>query len=741
MKPTPLLSLLFCLSYGALLAQPSNDECSGLVYLGEAPVCPSTDTFNNVNATVSTVFSTPSENIPTCFTGGVVDRDVWFSFTTPADGSAPDLTVRLQAVDGPHGAITQPQLAVYRGDCLLDELQELSCVTAPPGGTDLELDLLGLTPGLPYFVRVSDWSASASPNWGDFVLCVEAFVPVFQMGEDDGSEACYGTLYDSGGADGDYGNNEFHTFTICPDQFHQCIILDISSYDLEFSYDILQVYAGDTPSGLQLGSFTGSGGGVTLQSNGSCVTVVFDSDGSVSDNGFELSWTCSPDTCDIPPPISCESAVAVGSLPFFVDGISTCNAGNNYQAGPCNTDAWMATEDYVFSYVSNGGECIAVSVSGSADGTGLGIFDDCPDVAVSCLAQAGGGAGASDPAVNSVFLELPGTYYFVVDNAGGCTDFQLSAEKVACPVVFPSAALCEDALSLNGCGELPAVVSVAPGQGDPSFLVDGTNDGCWGAYPTNFTWFSFQAQADGEFGFVMQAADPNEASDIDFQVWGPVADPADLCTFAQQHQPARSSYAAGADPTGMTHIHPSTGVPVTDTCETATGDDFVSPLPVTAGSFYIVLINDWGNQIVSGAVSIDFGSTSPGVMDALPLTFTISPDTVVCPGTTVQLAAAGGEVYQWLPEAGLSCVYCPAPLATVDSSQVYRAVIHTVCQTDTLSTLVGILEAHAGPDATVCTGETFVIQGGPDFSDIVYQWTAPAGFLSCTDCPQPTVTA
>ncbi len=741
MKTASLLCLLLSMHAIRLFAQPSNDDCSGLTYLGEAPVCPLTDTFHNVGATASIVFSDPSDNIPSCFTGGTTDRDVWFSFTTPADGSAPDLTLRLQAVDGQHGGILQPQMAVYRGDCLLDELQELGCVSAQAGGTELELDLLGLTPGLPYFIRVSDWSASATPNWGDFLLCVETFVPVYVIGEDAGSTACAGTLYDSGGDDGDYGNNQYHTFTICPDEFHQCILLDIHTFDLEFSFDVLQVYAGETASGLQLGSFTGSGGGVTLQSHASCVTVLFDSDGSVTGSGFELSWTCSPDTCDIPPPVSCENAVPVGPLPFTAGGLSTCNAGNNYQAGPCNADAWMATEDYVFAYTSNGGECIAVSVTGSAEGTGLGIFDDCPDVAVACLAQAGGGAGTADPAVNAVFLEFPGTYYIVVDNAGACTDFQLAVEKVACPVVFPSAAYCEDALSLNGCGELPAVVSVAPGQGDPTFLVDGINDGCWGGFPTNFTWFSFQAQADGEFGFIMQASDPNEASDIDFQVWGPVMDPAELCSFAQLHQPARSSYAAGADPTGMVPIHPTTGVPVTDTCETATGDDFVLPLPVIAGAYYVVLINDWGNQIVSGAISIDFGGTSPGVMDALPVDFSISPDTVVCPGTSVQLAAAGGEVYQWLPESGLSCAYCPAPVAVVDSSQVYQAVIHTVCRTDTLETLVGILEASAGPDATVCTGETFSIQGGPDFPDIVYQWTAPAGFLSCTDCPQPTVTA
>jgi gliding motility-associated-like protein len=239
----------------------------------------------------------------------------------------------------------------------------------------------------------------------------------------------------------------------------------------------------------------------------------------------------------------------------------------------------------------------------------------------------------------------------------------------------------------------------------------------------------------------MEAANPNEASDIDFQVWGPVADPEDLCDFAFINQPIRSSYAAGADPTGMVNIHPETGVTVTDTCEMAGGDDFVSTIQVEEGEYYVVLINDWGNQIVSGAISIGFSSTSPGVLDEQDIAFSVSPDTVVCPGETVQLQASGGEVYQWTPEADLSCVYCPSPTASVNESQLYSVIINTICVADTLETYVGLLEVDAGPDVTACVGEEFQIQAGASFASISYQWQAPAGFLSCTDCPNPTVTA
>jgi gliding motility-associated-like protein len=723
------------------MAQPSNDDCQGLISLGEVPFCPIPDTFNNVNATLSSVFSNPNDNIPACFTGGVVDRDVWFSFTTPADGSIVDFTIELTGVNGPNGSISQPQIAVYRGDCLLDELQELACATSAPGESFVELDLPGLTPGIPYFIRASDWSASASPNWGDFVLCVKEYEPVFNMGEADFTAACAGTLFDSGGPANDYGNNENTTFTICPDDLYQCILVNVESFQLENDFDYLFFYAGDDTGAPLIGSVTGNGGGVQLQSAGTCLTILFDSDGSVTDPGFELTWQCSPDTCTIPPPSTCDNATPIPTLPYAASGLSTCYSVDNYSSSPCNNDTWLEGEDLVFAYQSPGSECIAVNITGASPATGIGIFDDCPDSANLCIGQAGGGAGETDPAINAAFLELPGTYYIVVDNPNACTTFDIQVQEVACPVVFPSAAFCEDALSLNGCGNLPAVISVAPGQGDPNFINDGINDGCWGAFPTNFTWFLFQAQANGEFGFIMEAANPNEASDIDFQVWGPVANPEDLCDYALLNQPIRSSYAAGADPTGMVNIHPETGVPVTDTCEMAGGDDFVSTVQVEEGEFYIVLINDWGNQIVSGAISIGFSSTTPGVLDEQEIAFGISPDTVVCPGETVQLQASGGEVYQWTPEADLSCVYCPSPTASVNQSQLYSVIINTVCVVDTLETYVGLLEVDAGPDVTACVGEEFQIQAGASFASISYQWQAPAGFLSCTDCPNPIITA
>lgn len=726
-----------------LFAQPVNDDCGGIIDLGEAPICPILDTFTNVDATLSTVFSDPTSNIPFCFEGGVVDRDVWFQFSVPASGDIIDFTISATGVEGPNGSILQPQIAVYRGDCGLDELQELDCATSQLGSDAVSFDLLGLTPGLTYFLRIADWSASATPNWGDFELCIDEYDPVFNIGDVPSTESCSGTLFDSGGPSGDYSNGENLTFTICPSEFHQCIFFDVSDFSIESGFDNLTFFAGPDISAPQITNLTGGGGGVNVQASSDCVTVLFTSDGSFTESGFELSWMCSPDTCDVQPS-TCDDATPVPSIPFAATDLTTCNAWNTITGSPCNNNAWLNSDDYIFAYESPGDECISVTVTGANFGTGVGVFDACGAAATDCLGQAGGDFAGSEPVIPAVNLEEPGTYYIVVDNNAACTPFSIEIQPAECPVVFPSASLCEDALSMNGCNaqNQSTVISVAAGEGDPTFVIDDLNDGCWNAAlsPANHTWFFFQAQNDGDFAFFLNAANPAEASDIDFNVWGPIIDPDDLCDFAANNQPIRSSWAGGTAPTGLADIHPFTGIEVTDECEDGAGDGFVTTIPVMTGEFYVVLVNDWGGAIQSGAITLNFAGTTSGVLE--PVTeLSASGDTVLCPGETAQLFADGGDIYEWFPTDGLSCDDCPNPIADPAETTTYTVKIYSLCQIDSFEIQVGRLEVDAGPDLTVCVGEEFQITASNLLGTVDYQWNAPGVDLSCLDCPAPFVTA
>jgi gliding motility-associated-like protein len=103
---------------------------------------------------------------------------------------------------------------------------------------------------------------------------------------------CSGTLYDSGGASGDYGNNETETITICSDNSAP-VELTFTSFETESCCDDLIIYDGPNTGNPIIGTYAGSELlGVTVVSSSNCLTLVFDSDGSITDPGWEAEISC-----------------------------------------------------------------------------------------------------------------------------------------------------------------------------------------------------------------------------------------------------------------------------------------------------------------------------------------------------------------------------------------------------------------------------------------------------------------
>ncbi|MBN8676838.1 MAG: gliding motility-associated C-terminal domain-containing protein [Chitinophagales bacterium] len=603
------------------LAQiPVNDDCSGIIDLGEVPYCSQVAQYTNVNATTSNVDA--SANIPSCW-NNLAERDVWFQFSLPADGSILDITVDVWGNIAGNGTMEMPQVAVYRGDCIFNGLAELACLAAPLNIDEVHLELFGLTPGVPYFIRINDYSPTASPNAGTFKLCINKYVPDINIGESQGSSSCSGTLWDSGGPAGDYQSDENLTFEICPSDFHQCIKLDFQSYDVEDAFDYIRVFEGSGTSGALLLTLTGTGSNFTFQTPADCVTIQFDSDNSIEQEGFKMTWLCSPEICDAQPP------------------------------------------------------------------------------------------------------------------------------------VLPSNATCETALNLNGCDNVPTIMPLSPGQGDPGFIQDGINAGCFTnpSVDFNFSFFYFQAQVDGKFGFAVQSANPNEATDIDFNVWGPINNFNDICDFAANNQPVRSSWDEGPDLTGLADIHPVLGLPVLDNFDCGSpatpgtdppigqADDFVRRLDVQAGKYYLILLDDFEGNIQQDGMAIDFSGTTEGVFGPVSTPISVSNDTSSCNGSAVQLAVTGGVDYAWTPSAGLSCNDCPNPFASPTVTTAYQVTVIDVCQTyiDTVVVSIGPIISLTN-DTTLCNGQSVVLGNTVPEPATTYTWTPNDGSLSNPNEPNPTAT-
>ena len=752
-----IMRLIYCLLISLLwtvttFAQgPSNDNCETALNLGNLPAC-TDQVFSNIDAD-ETILG--NQDIPSCFNGGTTQRDVWFSFTTPADVSNVIITV-TGVENGPNAqALINPQFAVYQGNC--SDLAELTgfCARAPNGAQSIQLAFAGLEPNASYFLRVNDYSPTASPNSGDFTICIEeGDIPV-NMGEAEGSTACRGTLYDTGGPDGPYTDLENSSFTICPDQ-PGCIEIEVLEFAIEnfipggipgLNGDQLLFFAGEGTDGpllARVSGFSGGGEPIRVQTDESCITVVFASDFFSSFDGFELQWRCLPE-CNAS---SAANPTAITSVPFSGD-FSTCEDASTLADSPCSGDVFLNGPEFVFTFESSGNLCADVALSNAAEGTGIVILNGPPDVDESiCIARSSRGV------IPQANFQEAGTYYILVGNSGQCTDFTLSITSAECSI-SPSLqdALCNP---LNGCIDEDGIPSVFLFEdGFQDIDITDANRGCWEGFgdEPDFVWFTIQSAADGPFGFMLQSGD--NISDIDFNVWGPFT-PDQVCesaneviSFISNNPPIRSSYAPSEGGiTGIADRHPEFGISITDDYDCGNivgsgGDDFVRTIPTKKGEVYVVLMNDWGNEIESGGILIDWSPSAPQVLGPIIPEVISDLDTALCLGDSIQIQLEGGiDAIQWLNATEtLSCTDCLNPVATPTQTTTYQALIDAVCYKDTVSVTVNVLELDLGEDISVCRNAEFAIEAGPEFSNASYEWTASDGItLSCTDCASPTVT-
>jgi len=117
------------------------------------------------------------------------------------------------------------------------------------------------------------------------------------------SPACGDTIYDSGGADGDYSTNELTTVTVFPENDGDLVTFTFLSFNTEANYDDLTVYDGPDILSTIVGVFDGTEIPDPISSTHAtgALTFVFDSDGSVVRSGYEILISCAPAPSCFPP--------------------------------------------------------------------------------------------------------------------------------------------------------------------------------------------------------------------------------------------------------------------------------------------------------------------------------------------------------------------------------------------------------------------------------------------------------
>lgn len=99
-----------------------------------------------------------------------------------------------------------------------------------------------------------------------------------------------GNFYDSGGAAGDYSDDERLIWTIAPSNATS-VTVNFSSFNAENTWDYLYVYDGADINAPLLGYFTGTNNPGTVTSSGGSLTFEWRSDCATAASGWHATWT------------------------------------------------------------------------------------------------------------------------------------------------------------------------------------------------------------------------------------------------------------------------------------------------------------------------------------------------------------------------------------------------------------------------------------------------------------------
>ena len=118
---------------------------------------------------------------------------------------------------------------------------------------------------------------------------------------------CGDSIYDSGGEEGEYSNNEDVTTLICSPNLDEAIQITFNSLNIESNWDALYIYNGNsidasqfdsgngpTQAGFPAGGFYGTDnpGTFTSTDESGCILLRFRSDQFVTGSGFDIDVSC-----------------------------------------------------------------------------------------------------------------------------------------------------------------------------------------------------------------------------------------------------------------------------------------------------------------------------------------------------------------------------------------------------------------------------------------------------------------
>ncbi|MDF2450135.1 MAG: hypothetical protein K0R26_2639, partial [Bacteroidota bacterium] len=319
-------------------------------------------------------------------------------------------------------------------------------------------------------------------------------------------------------------------------------------------------------------------------------------------------------------------------------------------------------------------------------------------------------------------------FSYTSNNSSGCLTFRFRSDFINTRSGFTASLSC-----------VPCAAALPSGNSDAcasTFICSnlGINDvsngpginpteGCGGSSCVtgeNYSnWYTFSVASSGSLTFTV---DPNSnGDDFDYALYGPNVACGGLGA------PIRCSYAANTGNTGL-------GNGASDVSEDVNGNGWTSPLNVTAGQTYKLLVNNWTaggfgfNLLFGGTAGI--GTLPPAVAS-----------TSICNGSSTVLTAtpvASGGTFTWTPGAINSESITVSPTTTTSYSVAYSMSGCTSTVAVATVTVNNVPTANAGPGTTLtCANPTATLSGSGGGT---YAWSGP-GITGGGSTANPTINA
>ena len=155
---------------------------------------------------------------------------------------------------------------------------------------------------------------------------------------------CTDTIYDMGGPNRNYNDNDSYTYTIAPSGATG-VTLNFSSFSTEVNYDSLWIYNGPSTASPLIGAYNGTASPGTVSSTTGAMTIRFKADGSTNSSGFQAIWNCSVDAIA---PTTTVSAPTGWATTNFTATFTDADAGGSgieksfYNVNDYNGTEWRA---------------------------------------------------------------------------------------------------------------------------------------------------------------------------------------------------------------------------------------------------------------------------------------------------------------------------------------------------------------------------------------------------------------